>query len=362
MFTTLLTVVFAILFFGVMIFVHELGHFLTAKKAGIQVNEFSIGMGPAIFKTVKNGTQYSIRLLPIGGYVMMEGEDEELEDSSEQSHAQKGEFVTAPEGATGVPYPEAAIWKRMIVIAAGGIMNLLLGLLVSTLLVAFGPAENMGQTRVVSQVLEGSSAQQAGLLPMDEIIQVDGQPVADIQQLVQAMAASEDKTVDLTVQRDNQVETLRDIAFQQSEDGVLHVGFELQLNPKTPLAVVRRGWDATVFYGGVVLDSIVSLVSGQTSPSELSGPVGIVSVISQTAQQSMEQLGWLFVMLTVNLGLFNLLPLPALDGGKLVLLVLEGIFRRPIPKKVEIAINLAGIMAFLALMCYATFHDLLRLF
>ena len=352
----LITTIVSILIFSLVVMIHELGHFLCAKKAGIQVNEFSIGMGPALFTRVKNGTRYSVRALPVGGYVSMEGEDEELE---EEEPAPGGE---EPLEKTGLPYPQVKVWKRFIVVAAGAVMNLVLGFVV--LLVLFSGADTLG-SRTVALVEEGSSVEASGLQVGDEILAINGRRCFVTNDIVYELQRSEDFTADFTVRRNGEKVQLDDIRFDQVETGdavTMDMGFKVYALEKTPLNVIRQAFDYTLFYARLVFRSLLDLVTQRVSVTELSGPVGIVSAINQAAGMGVAEVLSLLALLTVNLGIFNLLPFPALDGGKLVFLLIEGIFRRPLPKRFEIWVNLAGLFFLFAVMIFATVNDITRLF
>lgn len=352
----LITTIVSILIFSLVVMIHELGHFLCAKKAGIQVNEFSIGMGPALFTRVKNGTRYSVRALPVGGYVSMEGEDEELE---EEEPAPGGE---EPLEKTGLPYPQVKVWKRFIVVAAGAVMNLVLGFVV--LLVLFSGADTLG-SRTVALVEEGSSVEASGLQVGDEILAINGRRCFVTNDIVYELQRSEDFTADFTVRRNGERVQLDDIRFDQVETGdtvTMDMGFKVYALEKTPLNVIRQAFDYTLFYARLVFRSLLDLVTQRVSVTELSGPVGIVSAINQAAGMGVAEVLSLLALLTVNLGIFNLLPFPALDGGKLVFLLIEGIFRRPLPKRFEIWVNLAGLFFLFAVMIFATVNDITRLF
>ncbi len=352
----LITTIVSILIFSLVVMIHELGHFLCAKKAGIQVNEFSIGMGPALFTRVKNGTRYSVRALPVGGYVSMEGEDEELE---EEEPAPGGE---EPLEKTGLPYPQVKVWKRFIVVAAGAVMNLVLGFVV--LLVLFSGADTLG-SRTVALVEEGSSVEASGLQVGDEILAINGRRCFVTNDIVYELQRSEDFTADFTVRRSGEKVQLDDIRFDQVETGdtvTMDMGFKVYALEKTPLNVIRQAFDYTLFYARLVFRSLLDLVTQRVSVTELSGPVGIVSAINQAAGMGVAEVLSLLALLTVNLGIFNLLPFPALDGGKLVFLLIEGIFRRPLPKRFEIWVNLAGLFFLFAVMIFATVNDITRLF
>lgn len=354
-----ITVVVSVLIFGLVVMVHEWGHFICAKKAGIKINEFSIGMGPALFKTVRGGIQYSVRALPIGGYVSMEGEDEEIDP--EQAQQNESEQALQQE-APGVPFPMAKVWKRIIVVAAGAVMNLVLGFMVLLLMFTFG---NAGASKTVAYVEDGSPVQQAGLQVNDEIVAINGRRCFVVNDILYELQRTQDQTADLTIKRDGQTMQLEDVHFalvQNGDSRTMNIGFKVYSLEKNVKNVLEQAADYTIFYARLVFRSLIDLVTGHVSVNELSGPVGIISAIGQAASMGVSEVLFMLVLLTVNLGIFNLLPFPALDGGKLVFLILEGIFRRPIPKKFEIFVNAAGMIALFGLMLFATFNDITRLF
>ena len=352
----LITTVISIFIFGLVVMIHELGHFICAKKAGIQVNEFSIGMGPALFSRVKNGTRYSIRALPVGGYVSMEGEDEELPEE---------EFADPElpvQEKTGLPFPKVKVWKRIIVVAAGAVMNLVLGFVV--LLILFSGSDTLA-SRTVALVEEGSAVEACGLQVGGEIQGINGRRCFVANDIIYELQRSEDFTADFTVKRGGEKVQINDVQFDQVQNGdtvTMNMGFKVYALEKTPLNVIGQAFDYTLFYARLVFRSLVDLVTQRVSVTELSGPVGIVSAINQAAGMGISEVLSLLALLTVNLGVFNLLPFPALDGGKLVFLFIEGIFRRPLPKQFEIWVNMAGLFFLFAVMLFATFNDITRLF
>lgn len=358
---TILTLIISVLIFGLVVMIHELGHFVCAKKAGIQVNEFSIGMGPALFTTVRGGTRYSVRALPIGGYVSMEGEDEELEEPD--ANAPLEELTEAEEvQPKGLPFPQVKVWKRIIVVAAGAIMNLILGFLVLLIMLAFG---DPGASKTVGFVEEGSPVQAAGLQVGDEILAVNGHHCFVMNDVLYELQRTPDQSADLTVKRNGETIQLDNVQFALVENGdsvTMNIGFKVYALDKNVKTVITQAANYTLFYARLVFRSLVDLVVGRVSVNELSGPVGIVSAIGQAASMGVTEVLSMLALLTVNLGVFNLLPVPALDGGKLVFLVLEGIFRRPVPKKFEILVNAAGMCFLFGLMIFATFNDIVRLF
>ena len=358
---TILTLIISVLIFGLVVMIHELGHFVCAKKAGIQVNEFSIGMGPALFTTVRGGTRYSVRALPIGGYVSMEGEDEELEEETQPDGdlMQPADPESQPKG---LPFPKVKVWKRIVVVAAGAIMNLILGFVVLLLMLAFG---DPGASKTVGFVEEGSPVQAAGLQVGDEILAVNGHRCFVMNDVLYELQRTPDQSADLTVKRDGQVVQLDDVQFALVQNGdsvTMNIGFKVYALEKTAKTVIVQAANYTLFYARLVFRSLVDLVVGRVSVNELSGPVGIASAIGQAASMGVAEVLSMLALLTVNLGVFNLLPVPALDGGKLVFLALEGIFRRPVPKKIEILVNAAGMCFLFGLMIFATFNDIIRLF
>lgn len=353
----LITTVVSVFIFGLVVMIHELGHFICAKKAGIQVNEFSIGMGPALFSRVKNGTRYSIRALPVGGYVSMEGEDEELSEEEQFSDPE-----IPPEAKTGLPFPKVKVWKRIIVVAAGAVMNLVLGFVV--LLLLFSGSDTLA-SRTVALVEEGSAVEASGLQVGDEILAINGRRCFVTNDIIYELQRSEDFAADFTVKRNGEKVQINDVQFDQVQNGdtvTMNMGFKVYALEKTPLNVIGQAFDYTLFYARLVFRSLVDLVTQRVSVTELSGPVGIVSAINQAAGMGLSEVLSLLALLTVNLGIFNLLPFPALDGGKLVFLFIEGIFRRPLPKRFEIWVNMAGLFFLFAVMIFATFNDITRLF
>lgn len=360
--SALITTIAAILIFGLVVMIHELGHFISAKKAGIQVNEFSIGMGPALLTRVKNGTRYSVRMLPIGGYVSMEGEDEEAEEQPEQEEAFAAQAAQPEMEKRGLPFPEVKVWKRVIVISAGAIMNLVLGFLV---LLALFSMQDVLVSRTIAMFEEGAPAQAAGLQVGDEVLAINGRRCFVANDIIYELQRSQNYTADFTVKRDGKTVQINEVHFNTAQNGdltTMEMGFKVYAMEKTPGNVLSQAGNYTLFYGRLVFRSLMDLVTGRVSATELSGPVGIVSAINQAASMGFSEVLSLLALLTINLGIFNLLPFPALDGGKLVFLIFEGIFRKPVPKKFEIWVNMAGLVFLFGLMLFATFNDLGRLF
>ncbi len=340
--STLITILAAVLVFGTVIFVHEGGHFVTAKLCGIRVNEFALGMGPKLLQLGKGETRYSLRLLPIGGFVSMEGEDEESDDPR--------------------AFQRAKVWHRAVVIAAGAIMNLILGFLVLCIAVC---CDEVITSRTVSSFYENASTQATGLQVGDTILSVNGRKCYIADDILYEFARLDSGTAEMVVLRDGQKVTLPAVTFATKpvEDGMDQIVIDFTVLPieKTVGTVISEAWNWTVSYARLILLSFVDLITGRVPVNSLSGPVGIVSTIATAVSYGIQPLLLLLALITVNLGIFNLLPLPALDGGKLLLLAIEGIFRKPVPEKYEIIINTAGMVLLMLLMLFVTFNDITRL-
>ena len=370
--SVIITTIASIFVFSVVILIHEFGHYWTARRCGIRVNEFSIGMGPALVCWVKNGIQYSLRLLPIGGYVSMEGENGEEEEEEEEPSGpprglfrlpgQSGPDQLAMEVPPGRPFGEVSVPRRMAVVAAGAVMNFVLGFLILLILVSSQPYIT---SRQIHDFTEGASSQASGLQVDDVILSVNGHRCFVAGDILYELSRTENYTADFVVKRDGQKVSVPGVTFdtQTQEDGsvTMVLGFRVYAIEKTPVTVIKEAFSQTLYYGHLVISSLVDLARGRVSVNDLSGPVGIVSAINTAVSYGWKDLFSLMALITVNLGIFNLLPFPALDGGRLVLLVAEGITRRPVPKKAESFINMAGMVLLMALMVFVTFQDVLRL-
>ncbi len=342
--TTIWTAIAAVLIFCVMIFVHELGHFLTAKLLGIRVHEFAIGMGPKLFGKTKGETLYTVRALPIGGYCALEGEDAESDDDKALSNK--------------------PAWVKLIVLASGAVMNFLLGFLL--LLFIFGSKEDFVVPRLGSVVAE-SPAEVAGLLPGDEIIRYNGENIHMLWDLNKAVYDAGEDPAEVTVRRDGEKRSFTVTARQQNDTYV--IGISLAREPNNVFMTIKRSFYGVGFYTGVILETVVGLIRGEVSVKNLSGPVGIVSEIGSAVQTTAE-IGWqgflsllnLAVLLTVNLGVFNLLPLPALDGGRIFFVLVSLVSRKKIPPEKEGLVHMIGFILLILLSIFVAYSDVLRLF
>ena len=338
-----MSIIVSILVFSVVIMIHELGHFITAKLSGIKVNEFSIGMGPQLFGKTVGDTEYSIRALPIGGYVAMEGEDEESDA--------EGSFNSAPVGS------------RIAIVVAGAIMNMLLGFFVLCYLTG---TQDAITSRKVSSFYENAMTQQTGLMVDDEIVAINGRKCYIANDVIYEFARTQNGTADFTVIRNGEKIELENVTFDtyETEDGLKQMVIDFTVYPVeiTMMNVIREAANWTVSIARMVFLSLVDLITGNVAINQMSGPVGIVSVVSDAVSMGVEPVLNILALITINLGVFNLLPFPALDGGRLVFLLIELIRGKAVPQKYEILVNTAGMVLLLGFMAFVTFSDITKFF
>ena len=345
-------------------FYHEFGHFAVAKLCGIQVNEFSIGMGPAIWKKIHKGTQYSLRALPVGGYVALEGEESPESQQAEAAREDPAlENPIPPEQRTGKSLNEAPVWQRMLVMAAGAFMNFVLGFVVLVILVA--AQEGAITSKTIYAIQDGALCGQTGLQAGDEVVAVNGRRCFVANDMIYELVRTEQYRADFTVKRNGQTVELPDVQFDtwQDEDGQTHMslGFTVYGIEKTPLSVLKEAGNSVLYYGRIVFTSLLDLLKGRESINNLSGPVGIVSAIGQAASYGWKDLLQMLALITINLGILNLLPFPALDGGKVVFLLIEGITGHAVPEKLQGGLTVAAFALLFGLMLFATYNDIVRL-
>lgn len=330
-----MTIIYAIIIFCLLIFVHELGHFIVAKACGVKVNEFAIGMGPAIFKKQKGETLYAVRLFPIGGFCAMEGEDEDSEDDRA--------FNNKP------------AWQRALVLAAGSFMNLLTAV-VLMIVIAFV----VGQaTTTVSEVLDDSPAYRAGMMSGDRIVEVDGTAVDEWNDVITCIGESSRDTADIVVERDGAQQTLTAALEYDKESGRNKIGITPEMKHSVAGSVgsgMKNTWNMTVMMYKV----IKQLFTGDVSVSELSGPVGIVYAVNQSAKAGVIYVVYLASLLSLNLAIMNMLPFPALDGGRLLFLLIRKITGKRITDALEGKIHFIGIILLMVLMVYVTWNDIVK--
>ena len=340
-------IIWAVLVFGTLVVVHELGHFLVAKANGIRVDEFSIGMGPKLFGIKKGDTTYCIRLLPIGGACMM-GEDD-ADDFSEGSFNSK------------------SVWARIAVVAAGAIFNFVLAFIFATIIVSYGGYDKP----VISDVVPGYSAEAEGMQAGDEIVRINGKKIHLWREITYHNTFYPGETSEVTYLRDGQEYTVT-IVPKQDENGNYLMGVVSPGKNEEAdfLTAMKYGAYEVKFWIKITLQSLGQLITGQVGADQMSGPVGIVNVVDETYQETKEygaiivvmQMLNIGVLLSANLGVFNLLPFPALDGGRLVFLIIEAIRGKRVPPEKEGIVHGIGMAFLLLLMVFVLFNDLKRIF
>ena len=349
-------IIAAILIFGVLIAVHALGHFLAAKACGVRVNEFSIGMGPTILRKTKGDTTYSLRLLPIGGFCAMEGEEEDSDDPTALNNQ--------------------SFWKKLIIFAAGAFMNFLTGLIIIVVLYAGAKAFYVP---VITDFADGCPLQsESGLQVGDRLVSIDGERVYVYSDVSLLLGRNKTGVFDLKVKRDGQTVTLKDFPMERAEytdqQGQTYTGFGLMFGAEeaTVGSRLRYSWNNAVDFVRIVRLSLQMLVTGEAGLKDVSGPVGIVSTIVDTGRSAASvadgllNVAYLGAFIAINLAVMNMLPLPALDGGRIFLLLVGAVFtaitKKKIPSKYEGYIHAVGMILLLAFMALVTFKDVWTLF
>ena len=352
----MLYIIIAILIFGVLVATHELGHFAAAKLSGVKVNEFAVGMGPALLKWGKGETLYSLRALPIGGFCALEGDDEESSDPR--------------------AFGRAAWWKKVIILCAGAAMNFVTGLIIIAIL--YAPATGF-RAEVYGGPLEGYGTEDCGLLAGDRFLSVDGHRVL-VYGNARFFLDRAGETIDFVVERDGQRVVLRDVhlPYQERTDEngnytrLRGLTMSVTADPTDVGGKLLYAWNTAIDLVRTVWISLGDMVTGAVGLRDLSGPVGIVNMMGEVGSQSPTlfdaawNLGYLAALIAVNLAVMNLLPLPALDGGRVFFLALNGLlyglFRKKIDARYEGYVHLAGLAALMCLMLAVTLSDVGKLF
>lgn len=340
-------IIIAILIFSAIILFHELGHFLLAKRAGIKVNEFSLGMGPKLFGVRKGETFYCVKLLPFGGACMMEGEDQESKNER--------------------AFNNKSVWARISVVVAGPIFNFILAFLLSIIIISIAGYDST----TIHGLIENYPVAESGVEVGDKIVKINNERVYVGREVDLFLQLNPGESFDLTYERDGERNTVTIDPKKDEESGRYYEGFRgLTLREKGNVwDVIKYSMLEVRYWIKTTYKSIAMLFTGKVSVKDLSGPVGIVDVIGDTYEQS-KSVSVLYVfisminmaiLLTANLGVMNLLPLPALDGGRLVFLIFEAITKRRVPEKIEGTIHFAGLMLLLALMVFVMGNDIYKI-
>ncbi len=346
--TYVIGIIVGVILLCIIIIFHELGHLIVAKANDIQVNEFWLGFGPTIVGFTKGETKYSIKCIPFGGACVMEGEDEESDN---------------PRAFTNKP-----VWARICVVAAGPVFNFIMALIFSVIIIA-----SLGIVRpVVGDVVEGYPAQEAGLMPGDEIVKMNNKNIHFYKEVTMYTLFHEGETVDMTIVRDGEKESITVVPRYDEEEGRYLFGIygDSVYTKYGPAKTFLYGIYDIKYWIQYTLRSLEMLVTGQVSVADLSGPVGIVTTVGETYQESSAD-GPLYVfvnmlnigiLISADLGVLNLLPIPALDGGRLLFLVIEAIRRKRIKPSREAMVHFIGLVCLFGLMIFVLFNDVRKLF
>ena len=346
MFTNILYVLLAIVMLGIIVTVHEFGHYLVGRLCGIGILEFSVGFGPRLLGFERKGIQYSLRAIPLGGYCAFLGEDEKNDD---------------PRAMNNQP-----VWKRFVTVLAGPFMNFVLAFVVCAIMLnAYFIAETYP---TVDQVMAGMPAESAGLQAGDEILEVNGVALthdsAGVSLMLRTMQSGDlAQPIELVVERDGERLDYRMTAVPVEEDGATRyqIGIVFASRTYNFLESIREAGSYMAETTGMMLDSLKNLIFKGEGLEDTAGTVGIIAVVAQRAREGMYMVLWLMYIISLNLGIMNLLPIPALDGGRLLFLIVEAIRRKPIPPEKEGAVHAVGMLLILGLFVVLTYHDIARL-
>jgi len=340
-----MSIIVAILIFGFIVFIHELGHYLFARKAGILVKEFALGMGPKLISKKKGETLYSIRILPLGGFCSMLGEDEKVE-GDERAFSNK------------------TVWERFQVIFAGPLFNFILALILAILYI--GLTGTVSTT--VGGLVEDSPAAKVGILPGDQLVRYNEKHIIAQKELSLYINAEKPTSFDLTIKRGDTYHVFK-LEPEKNEDGMYRVGLYFDvINLKNPLQIVKYGIIEVAFWLRTVVYSLGLLISGSIARENISGPVGIVGAISSGYKESVQYgiksviatISFYIVLLSANLGVMNLLPIPALDGGRLIFIAIEAVRKKPMDPDKEGLIHFVGFVLLMGLMVFLFYNDLVN--
>lgn len=333
--------IIAILLFLTLIIIHEFGHFIAAKLLKVKVNEFAVGFGPKLFSRQWGETKYSINLIPLGGYCAMEGEDENSSDSR--------------------AFCNKAPWKRFLIVVMGAVFNLLLGFIIVAIILA--PSKAFAST-TIAEFDENATSQSSGLMVNDKILKVDGRKIYTTYDLSYSFTNVDDGKIDIIVLRDGEKKLIKNVTFktEKADDiSYLTIDFRVYGIEKTFSSYIKQTVNTAFSYCAVIWRSLFDLIGGKYGISAVSGPVGVTVAIGEAAKQSLANILPIMALITINLGLFNLLPIPALDGGRLLFILIEMIARRPVPQKYEAAVHTVGFVILLIFMLIIAAKDILTI-
>lgn len=369
-------IVLFILIFCIVVVAHEFGHFIVAKANGIHVVEFSIGMGPTLVHFNKGDTRYALKLLPIGGACMFEGEDglntendqkEETDDGKEKDTAIREDIGTLKKSGA---FPDAPVWARIATVVAGPVFNFILAFIFSAIIVG-----SIGtDVPVIGQVGEGSAAEEAGLMAGDKIIKLNGHSIHLFREISFEAMLNEGEAVEIIYERDGQRgQTTLQPKYVENSDGTGRYYYGIAAQPGYtkfgPLGVLQYSAYEVKYWIDTTIKSLGMLLNGKAGVKDLSGPVGMADVVGDIYTESKEDGAyyvWLnmlnfAILLSANLGVLNLIPFPALDGGRLLFLIIEAIRRKPISPEKEGIFHFVGFALLMLLMVVVMYNDIVRL-
>lgn len=345
-----LLVLIGILLFLLLILFHEFGHFICAKMSGVKVNEFAIGMGPKLFKFQKGETLYTLRTLPIGGFCAMEGEDEESSDKRS--------------------FQNASVYKRMIIVAAGGIMNIILAFIL--MMVILAQQSSFASTKI-SKFSENAVINQYGLKEGDIIKKIDGYNINTYTDIAFALSMKKDFTANFVVERDGENIEINDVKLNTTKDKddneIISRDFYVQPIKKDFGSFFRQTFWEIFSNTKLTYVSLWKIITGEYGLNAVSGPVGMAVVIKDAATTGLQQnflaavnnIVMIMMVISISLGVMNLLPFPALDGGRFVFLLIEAITKKPVPLKYEAIVHRFGFILLLSFILFITINDILKL-
>lgn len=330
----MLTVILALVLFLFLIFPHELGHFMMARAVGVKVNEFAFGMGPAVWQKQGKETLYSIRIFPVGGFCAMEGENEESD--------QEGAFNNKP------------WWAKILVLIAGAAMNVLIAAVVMSVIILISGTA----TTTVDKVENGSPAQMAGLKQGDKIEYISGKKIEDWNDVSKSIG-NKGKKIEIKVSRNGKYEIFKINPRKEKDRYVIGITPVIE---KSPSKAIIGGFKSTWYITRQMYKSLGMLASGNVAMKDVSGPVGMIGLVHQSAARGLISFFYLVALISLNLAIFNLLPLPALDGGRIIFVIIRMITGKAITDKQEAMVHGAGMVLLLSLMVFVTWNDIIKLF
>lgn len=331
-----MTAIYAVILFVLLIFPHELGHFLTAKAVGVKVNEFAFGMGPAIFKKQGKETLYSIRIIPIGGFCAMEGEDEDSEDDRA--------FGNKPG------------WAKILVLVAGSAMNVLIAIIFMSIMVGISGSI----TTTIDQITPDSPAYNAGIQPGGIIKEIDGNKIKAWVEVSQSLP-QEAREIEVVIRENNQDITYKLTPMLNEEEHRYIIGVVPRIS-HSPVLAVKNGLRGTWAVTGLMYESLKMIITGKASTDDISGPVGIISLVSDTKDYGINYFLYLLSLMSMNLAIINMLPFPALDGGRIIFVIIRAVTGKAITDEIEGKVHAIGMMLLIGLMILITYKDIMRLF